>query len=170
MAFRPPASARTRPIGRLALQEDWRPPDRSQRSYALLLRCTLCSLPPEAVPRGNSDLPPGNWSSGCESPPANLKPGGRHEAESVHGGPDPGDPPRPPGAAARPGPPASTIRVSSTPCAAAPRGVARESEAGGAALSRGEASGATLPAQAPRTASPPPAAEGPQRSLVHRLH
>src|SRR5439155_842453 len=32
MAFRPPASARTRPIGRLALKEDWRPPDRSQRT------------------------------------------------------------------------------------------------------------------------------------------
>src|SRR5947208_11648566 len=46
---------------------------------------------------GGNDLPPGNWSSGCESPPANLVPGGRHETESVHRGPDPGDPPRPPG-------------------------------------------------------------------------
>src|SRR2546426_10176315 len=68
------------------------------------------------------------------------------------------------------GPPAPAVRVSSAPCAAAARWVARESEAGGAALSRGGGSGATIPAQAPRGASPPPAAHGPQRSLGNGLH
>ena len=63
MAFRPPPSARTRPLGRLALQGGLIPPDRSRRDGVFKSAIPFALAAPLYYAGGltSPHIPPGPW-------------------------------------------------------------------------------------------------------------